>query len=113
MVFLDQNQGKRLPVDRDKHQEIALILDNIRILGKKTAKNWTILRVLVRDDQLKNFAKLVQANLLTENKVNNYDHFYNHKDMIANYQKKIIQLKPAKKNRSSLARCHKASGITQ
>jgi len=43
------------------------ILDNIRILGKKSGKKWTMLRVLVRDDRLENFLKLVQGNLLTEN----------------------------------------------
>ena len=89
------------------------ILDNIRILGTKTAKNWTILRVLVRDDQLENFAKLVQANLLTENKVPYYAHFYNHEDLIIIFPNRIFQLKPDKKTWGSVVRYGRSLGISE
>ena len=89
------------------------ILDNIRILGKKSGKKWTMLRGLVRDDRLENFLKLVQANLLTENKVPYYAHFYNQQDLIAIFPDRVFYLKPDKKTWGPAVRYGKTLGISE
>jgi len=89
------------------------ILDSIQILGKRITKDWTTLRVLVRDDQFENFLKLVQANLLTENKVPYYAHFYNNKNMIAVFPDRIFHLKPDKETWGPAVRYGKSLGISE
>ena len=89
------------------------ILDDIRILGKRTAKNWTMLRVLVRDDQLEKFLKQVQANLLMENEVPYYAHFYNHQDLIVVFPDRIFHLKPDTKTWGPAVRYGKSLGIPE
>jgi periplasmic divalent cation tolerance protein len=89
------------------------ILDNVQILGKRITKDWTILRVLVRDDQFEKFLKLVQANLLAENKVPYYAHFYNHKELIAVFPGRIFYVRPDKKTWGPVARYGKSLGIPE
>ena len=89
------------------------ILDSVRILGKKSAKNWTMLRVLIRDEGLENFAKLVQANLLTENKVPYYAHFYNQQDLIVIFPDRVFRIKPDKKTWGSAVRYGRSIGISE
>ena len=89
------------------------ILDSVRILGKKTAKNWTMLRVLIRDEVLEKFAKQVQANLLTENKVPYYAHFYNQQTLIAIFPDRIFHLKPDKKTWGPATRYGRSLGISE
>ncbi len=89
------------------------ILDNVEILGKRTAKDWTMLRVLVKDDRFENFLKLVQANLLTENKVPYYAHFYNRQELIAVFPSRIFHIKPDKKTWGPVARYGKSIGIPE
>jgi periplasmic divalent cation tolerance protein len=89
------------------------ILDAVEILGKRTAKDWTMLRVLVRAGQFKNVLKLVQDNLLTENKVPYYAHFYNHQELIAVFPDRIFYVKPDKKTWGPVARYGKSLGIPE
>jgi periplasmic divalent cation tolerance protein len=89
------------------------ILDNVKILGKKTAKDWTMLRVLVPDDELENFLKLVKANLLTENKVPYYAHFYNREDLIVVFPERIFYVKLDKRTWGPVARYGKSLGVPE
>jgi periplasmic divalent cation tolerance protein len=89
------------------------ILDNVQILGKRITKHWTMLRVLVRDDQFENFLKLVQANLLTESKVPYYAHFYNNQNLIVVFPDRTFHLKPDLKTWGPAVRYGKSVGIAE
>ena len=89
------------------------IRDSVRILGKKTAKNLTMLRVLIRDEVLEKFTKLVQANLLTENKVPHYAHFYNQQSLIAIFPGRVFPFKPDKRTWGPAIRYGRSLGISE
>jgi hypothetical protein len=70
------------------------ILNKLKILGKKKAGEWTLLRVGVGENRINEVIKLVQKNLVTEPAY--YAHFYRNQELIVVFPRKIFILTPNK-----------------
>ena len=70
------------------------ILNEVKILGKKRAGQWTLLRVGVNEDIINKIIRLVQKCLVREPAY--YAHFYRREKLIVVFSGKIFYLTPNK-----------------
>jgi hypothetical protein len=86
------------------------ILNGMRILGERVG-NWTLLRVGIEGERIGEVVKLVKKNLLTENSVPYYAHFYRGQRLIVVFPDKVFYVKPNKETWSPVLAYGISKGI--
>ena len=72
------------------------IFDRMTVLGTKTGQNWTLLKVGIEAKSISQVIREIQPNLLTENGVPYYAHFYNDEELIVVFPEKVFHVSPDK-----------------
>jgi len=70
------------------------VLERLRVLGKKQAGEWLLVKVEVSEEQIEEVVKLVQRNL-KRNPVF-YAHFYRYNGLIVVFPEKVFKMSPHK-----------------
>jgi len=70
------------------------VLERLRVLGKKQAGEWLLVKVEVSKDEIKEVVKLVQRNL-KRNPVF-YAHFYRFNELIVVFPERVFRIMPDK-----------------
>jgi hypothetical protein len=68
------------------------VLDDMPILGRKTGKKWTLLKIRVEQTTIVKTVRLIQANLLSENGVPYYAHFYRDEESIVVFPERAFHI---------------------
>jgi hypothetical protein len=89
------------------------ILRTMKILGKKASGPWTFLRIGAEGGKIDEVLKLVKENLLTENSVPYYAHFYRDKELIVVFPEKIFYVKPDRESWGPVVSYEVSRGIPQ
>ena len=87
------------------------ILDRMKILGQRVAGGWTMLRVAVEDVRLDETIGLIQENLLAENGIPFYAHFYQEDGLIVIFPDRVFQIRPDKASWKRALEYGKSVGI--
>jgi len=69
-------------------------LSEMTILGTKTGHNWTLLKVGIEAKAISRVIREIQRNLLTENGVPYYAHFYRGEELIIVFPGRTFQASP-------------------
>jgi hypothetical protein len=72
-----------------------------------------MLRVQIDENQLERLVKLVQTNLLIENNVPYYAHFYRKGELIVIFPERVFRLRPDKESWGPAVRYGKSLGISE
>ena len=72
------------------------IFHRMTMLGTKTGQNWTLLKVGIEAKSISQVIREIQPNLLTENGVPYYAHFYNDEELIVVFPEKVFHVSPDK-----------------
>lgn len=83
----------------------------MQVLGRKTGKHWTLLKVGVRPEMFDTIIDLMQANLLDERGVPYYAHFYRDDELIIVFPSKIFHVTPDKNSWSEAVSYGESVGI--
>ena len=70
----------------------------MRILGQKTGRNWTLLKIGIEPRSLASAISEIQANLLFEKGVPYYAHLYRDNELIIVFPEKVFRITPDKKS---------------
>lgn len=87
------------------------ILGKMKILGRKRTGEWTLLRVKVNENKIKEAIRSVKKNLLT-NPVY-YTHFYRDEELIVVFPEKVFHLTPNKETWKPAVEYGKSVGIPE
>jgi hypothetical protein len=87
------------------------IFDQVRVLGKKTGRKWTLLKIGVEVKNITRTVRMVQANLLIENGIPYYAHFYRDDELIVIFPERIFNASPEKSSWSELVSYGESLGI--
>ena len=72
------------------------VFQGMTVLGTKTGQNWTLLKVGIEAKAISRVIREIQLNLLTENGVPYYTHFYNDEELIVVFPEKVFHVSPDK-----------------
>jgi hypothetical protein len=72
------------------------VLYEMKILGTKTGKKWTLLKIEVEPRSVDETIRLIQTNLLSEKGVPYYAHLYRDDELIIVFPEKIFRVSPDK-----------------
>jgi hypothetical protein len=72
------------------------LFDEFRVVGRKTGKKWTLLKVSVEPKTFDRTVRLIQTNLLSEKGVPYYAHLYRDDELIIVFPEKIFRASPDK-----------------
>jgi len=89
-----------------------LVLNKIKILGRKKSAKWTLLRVSFNEDKIDEVVGLVQKSLITE-PVRYYSHFYREGKLIVVFPEKIFTLTPKRETWRPAVDYGKSIGIPE
>jgi hypothetical protein len=64
------------------------------VLGTKTGQNWTLLKVGIEAKAISSVIREIQLNLLTENGVPYYAHFYRDEELIIVFPDRAFHISP-------------------
>lgn len=87
------------------------ILKKMKILGRKRAREWTLLKVGVDEDEIEETIRTVQKCLAT--KPTYYAHFYRNEKLIVVFPRKIFYLTPDKRTWKPAIDYGKSVGIPE
>jgi len=85
------------------------MLNEMKILGRKSTTIGTLLRVEVEEDRIHATVKLVQMNLLKEPVY--YAHFYRDQELIVIFPEKVFHLTPDKETWKAAIEYGKSVGV--
>ena len=74
------------------------VLDKMTVLGPKNGKEWTLVKVGVKSDAISKIIRLIQTNLLSENSIPYYVHFYRDDELIVVFPEKVFHLSTDEKS---------------
>jgi len=87
------------------------ILNKVKVLGKRRAGEWTLLRVGVEEGEINEIVRLIQRHLVTEPTY--YAHFYREEELIVVFPRKIFYLTPKKESWKPAVDYGKSVGIPE
>ena len=87
------------------------LLDTLRILGRKQAGAWTLLRIGVTRSSFERTVRRVQRNLRSENGVPFYAHFYLPGELVVVFPQKVFRCRPGKATWSRAVNYGRSVGI--
>ena len=71
---------------------------SMKILGQKTGRNWTLLKIGIQPRSLTSVISEIRANLLFEKGVPYYAHLYRDNELIVAFPAKVFRISPDKKS---------------
>lgn len=89
------------------------LFEKVKILGEKTGKHWTLMRIDVGPDAIDRLIKIVQSNLLYEKGVPYYAHFYRDDELIIVFPERVFRVSPNKKSWREVVSYGKLLGIPE
>jgi hypothetical protein len=70
------------------------IFQNIRVLSRQTGKDWTLMKVGVSPKGINKIISSAQTNLVIENGIPYYAHFYRDNELIVVFPSKVFRITP-------------------
>jgi hypothetical protein len=89
------------------------IFEKMQILGEKTGKHWTLMRIEVSSDAIDRLIKSIQSNLLYEKGVPYYAHLYREDELVIVFPEKVFRVSPDKNSWRDVVSYGKLLGIPE